>query len=220
MKFAELSDLKAVELATYDQAEKMFTRYMKHLDHVSESKIPLMDIKFNSLQAIGPYFRFSHEKPFIIKMLEKKRTFFVFIRRRNLTEQVLSEYLARATKKWHNLSANDVVHPIRVDIKEAAEKAKLIIQSEQLILPFLKVSQNSAFIEFEELFPDDAVNPQMLRIVAQKFRLQFPNVVRPKIKRNTLDKREHIVNYDAVNEAIKTVEDKSGRMRFELPIGI
>src|ERR1700722_2972585 len=81
--------------------------YISHLRELAQGKHVLIDVKFNSWGVIRPAWRSLHEEPYFLQFLKKQDTLFVFIRREDLAEQIISTHIAKAHDQWQNLATDN-----------------------------------------------------------------------------------------------------------------
>ena len=60
-------------------------------------------------------------------------------------------------------------------------------------------------IDYEDLYPDGFVNPQLLSALQSKLGVSLPSSLKPSIQKNAPDKRQVVANYDEVSQAIAEV---------------
>jgi len=205
LEFCKERDLRVVDMATETQTQQVALEYLAHLQHIAKPKIPLLDIKLNSWHAIRPFWGYVHQMPFFMNVLLKTDAFFLFIRRREIVEQVLSEQIARSAEKWHGLEDSDIVKQIEIKSALVANQARLILQSETFLLGCLRSSGRLIAIDYEDLYPDGFVNPQLLRALQEKLAVELPTILKPSIQKNALEKRQIVANYDEVSSAIAQI---------------
>lgn len=205
LEFCKERDLRVVDMATETQTQQIALEYLAYLRNIAKAKIPLLDIKLNSWHVIRPFWSYVHQMPFFMSVLLKNGAFFLLIRRRDIVEQVLSEQIARSAEKWHGLEDGDIVQQIEIKSALVANQARLILQSETFLLGCLRTSGRLIAIDYEDLYPDGLVNPQLLRALQEKLAIELPTVLQPPIKKNALEKRQIVANYDEVSSAIAQI---------------
>jgi len=205
LDFARRQDLRVVDMATEAQARKVALDYLACLRGIAKEKVPLLDIKFNSWQAMKPFWSYPHQIPFFMNVLKEQDASFLFVRRRDIVEQVVSEQIARSVGKWHGLRDADVAGPIHVDPALVATQARLILQSEALLLECLGTKHRPIAIDYEDLYPNGFVNPQLLRTLRDLFEVDLPEVLEPSMKKNAPDKKRAIANYEEVSQAVSAM---------------
>ena len=186
-------------MATEPQTQKIALEYLAHLRELADPKLPLLDIKLNSWHVIKPFWSYVHQTPFFMKVLMKNDALFLFIRRRNIVDQILSEHIARSTEKWHGLEEGDIAGQI------VAGQARLILQSELFLSGCLRSSNRLLAIDYEDLYQDGFVNPRLLSAMQSKLGISLPSSLKPSIQKNTPDKRQIVANYEEVSQAIADV---------------
>jgi LPS sulfotransferase NodH len=188
--------------------------FVDHLIDLAGEKIGVIDVKLNSWQALQPFWAFPHEEPLFMQVLKERDTAFLFIQRRDLAEQVLSEEIARATGVWHDLNDDQARTTLRVDLAGVATHARLIAQAENLYWGFLRSHPIARAFHYEDLFAEDAVNFQLADFCYRALgRTQLYPLTTP-IHRNAGDKAMQILNHTAARRAIEDAAQKAGRVIF------
>ena len=205
LEFCRMHDLRVADMATDTQTRKIALDYLAYLSTLAKPKLPLLDIKLNSWHVIKPFWSYVHQTPLFMSVLLKNGGFFLFIRRRDVVEQVLSEQIARSAEKWHGLEDGDIVGQIQINSGLVAGQARLIRQSETFLLGCLRSSNRLIAIDYEDLYPDECVNPKLLRALETKFGISLPENLKPSIKRNAPEKRRVVANYEEVSQAITDI---------------
>ena len=214
LEFCASRDIRVADMATETQTQKIALDYLMHLRNLAGPKLPLLDIKLNSWHVIKPFWSYVHQTPFFMKVLMKNEALFLFIRRRNIVDQILSEHIARSAEKWHGLEDGDIDGQIQVNSTQVAGQARLILQSELFLSGCLRSSNRFIAIDYEDLYQDGFVNPSLLRALQNKLGVELPPELKPSIQRNAPDKRQIVANYDEVSEAITGVLKRFPRDKF------
>ena len=205
LEFCQARDIRVAEMATETKTQEIALAYLAHLRKLADPKMPLLDIKLNSWHVIKPFWSYVHQTPFFMKVLMKNDALFLFIRRRNIVDQILSEHIARSTEKWHGLEEGDVVGQIQVDPNKVVGQARLILQSETFLFSCLRSSNRVLAIDYEDLYQDGFVNPRLLSALQTKLGISLPSSLKPSIQKNTPDKRQIVANYNEVSQAMVDV---------------
>jgi len=205
LDFCQRRDLRVADMTTEVQARQLGLDYLAHLRTLAGSQIPLLDIKHNSWQVMKPFWSYVHQPPFFMNLLLDQGAHFLFVRRRDLVGQVVSEQIARSVNKWHGLEDQDVSQPIHVEPGLVASQARLILQSEAFLLGCLAGSGRFIAIDYEDLYPEGAVNPRLLKALQKTFGIDLPTVLEPSIKKNAPDKQRVVDNYQEVTEAVNAI---------------
>lgn len=205
LEFCRSRDIRVADMATEPQTQAIALEYLAHLRQLADPKLPLLDIKLNSWHVIKPFWSYVHQTPFFMKVLMKNDALFLFIRRRNIVDQILSEHIARSTEKWHGLEEGDIAGQIQVNPNQVAGQARLILQSELFLSGCLRSSNRLLAIDYEDLYQDGFVNPRLLSAMQSKLGISLPSSLKPSIQKNTPDKRQIVANYEEVSQAIADV---------------
>jgi len=205
LEFCQTRDIRVADMATEAKTQEIALEYLAHLRKLADPKLPLLDIKLNSWHVIKPFWSYVHQTPFFMRVLMKNDALFLFIRRRNLVDQILSEHIARSTEKWHGLEEGDVVGQIEVNTSQVASQARLILQSELFLAACLRPSNRMLAIDYEDLYQDGFVNPRLLSALQSRLGVDLPSSLKPSIQKNAPDKRQIVANYKEASQAITDV---------------
>ncbi|MFL7793298.1 MAG: hypothetical protein AB8I69_14245, partial [Anaerolineae bacterium] len=187
LPFARERAIQVSDLATYERAQDVTEDYLAHLASVAGGKIPLIDVKLNSWHVLRPFWAYIHQQPFFLQALIRRRAAFVFLRREDLVEQVLSEQVARHASKWHNLTEGDLPNRITVDVLAVANQARLIVEGENFLIQFLRALDTFVAMSYEDLIVDGCVNSRLLGRLGDMYERDIPATVTPKIQKNQGD---------------------------------
>lgn len=215
LEYAKQRHLEVAEMAMPEQAGAVARDYLSYLTGVAGQKIPILDVKLNSWHVIRPFWGYSHQIPFFMNILNREGSTFLFIRRRDLTAQIVSMHIARGFNKWQAIKADDVDRKISLNIADVRNQARHILQSEMFLLSFLRRSKRFAAIDYEELFPEGNVNLSLVSKLEELMEVTFPKAVRPSTTPSKIDKSATVVNYDAVSQAVDGIIARHGRPTLE-----
>jgi LPS sulfotransferase NodH len=213
-EFAAEGNLRITDMATEEQARKIALDYLAHLRNIANERVPLLDVKLNSWHVIEPFWSYIHQMPFFMKILLEEGAVFLFVRRRDILGQVMSEQIARSTGKWHGLEEADIGAQITVDWKRAANQARLILQAETFFSSCLRASDRLIAVDYEDLYPDGLVNPRLLRALEDRIDIKLPLSLRPSIKKNIPDKARVVSNYEEASRAVDNILKNFPRAKF------
>jgi LPS sulfotransferase NodH len=202
LQYARERRIMISDVATEQLTSKIAHEYLTYLRGIASEKLPLLDVKLNSWNVIKPFWSYIHQRPFFMDVLLNDGALFLVIRRRDIVEQVMSEQIARSTGKWHGLQEGDVGEKIVISTKFVAAQARLILQAETFLLGCLTQSNRLIAIDYEDLYPEGRVNPALLGEIERYFGVELPKILRPSIKKNVLEKRHIVENYDEALEAV------------------
>jgi LPS sulfotransferase NodH len=185
--------------------------YISHLRDVARDRHVLIDVKFNSWGVIRPAWRYIHEEPYFLQFLKKLDAFFIFIRREDLVEQIVSSHIARSHGRWHNLEAEDATTTADIDVDKAAREARLILQSEAFLWSRLNTYGRRLHVTYEELFVSGNISTSMKEAIAGELGepLLFPE--KSPIGKSGVNKAASVKNYEDARQAIGRVAAKFPR---------
>lgn len=177
--------------------------FLRRIRSDARGRSVLIDVKHNSWGVMRPLWRFPHEPPLFLNLLKEERTRFLFLKRRNLAEQVISLHLAERSELWHETltpeSAMDRLVPHALPAARARELSRLFLQAELLIADFVGSYFYQLPLYYEDIFADDAVTPEAAAEIERFTGLQVDQAPLS-LRRNLIDKRAIISNYDEVCE--------------------
>lgn len=188
--------------------------YFKYLNSLATRKIPLLDVKLNSWQVLRHAWSYPFEEPLLMRALKDKNAAFVFILRRDLTGQVLSEFIARRSQKWHDLQNSDLPPSFAAPVELATHRALQIIRTEKLMFGLLHRYPKSLFIAYEELYDDHGIAPRVIDFLRANFEVKMPDSINIPIRKNEGDKQSVISNYNEVDSAIRQLSNEWDRLRL------
>lgn len=211
LDFARDQGLGLADFAIQPKAEAILDRYVDHLIALSAPKTPVIDVKFNSWPGLQPYWSYPHQEPLFMRILKRRGASFIFIRRLNLAEQVLSEQIARHAGIWHGLREDQAQDRFEVDLGQIREQAALVLQAESLYWDFLRHHPRLGAFAYESLFEDEALAADVARFCFESVgrTQQFP-LVSP-IRKNAGRKGAQITNYAEAIAVVDQVLARFGR---------
>jgi LPS sulfotransferase NodH len=214
LEYAAQRNLLVTDMATEEQARKVAIGYLAHLRSIANEQIPLMDVKLNSWHVIRPFWSYVHQVPFFMRVLLEEGAVFLFIRRRDVVGQVVSEQIARSAGKWHGLEEADIGAQIPVNWNQVANQARLILQGETFFSSCLNASGRLIAVDYEDLYPDGFVNPRLLQALRDRLDIELPMTLKPPIKKNAPNKARVVSNYEEASRAVNDLLKKFPRAKF------
>lgn len=215
LDYAQGRSLQIADLASIESAHAQIDAYLDSLRELSGvSRCPLIDVKLNSWNALRSFWGYAHEEPLLLNVLKKQETRFIFVARRDLTAQILSEKIARHANKWHDLSDDEIQQPITIDPRVVAYQAQLIILAEKTLFGFLKITGNVFPVWYEDLYVDGATKPSLKEWLNQNFELDLRACPIPAIQKNRVSKEANVNNFKEAAKAVTDVIEKFGRVDF------
>ena len=183
-------------------AEELCKRYVATLRELSGEAHLLFDVKFNSWGQIRAPWSYMHQEPYFFGHLKNHEAKFVFIWRRDMVSQIISDRIGAAIGKWHNVKAEHVREPVTLDVEENRMLAELMCQSELYFWNQLKAYPHTLLLCYEELFEGSALSADAQAKVCDFVGepLQFRE--RGYYQKNDICQPEVVANYDAVAEAV------------------
>jgi len=195
-------------------AERIATDYFEYLEAMAKEKFPLVDVKLNSWMTFHPGWTYPDQRPFLLDFLLRQRAVFLFLRRRDLTGQILSEFIARHTGKWHDLEAHEAEgFSITVPVDLVKERALNIIAAEKMLAREFDRYSDALPIWYEDLYQDGNVGSDVVRFIEDRFGLSL-GVVRPPIAKNAGEKSAVVANFDEIVACVKDLEEQTFRTFF------
>ena len=195
-------------------AEKTAEEYFEFLSSAAGDRVPLVDIKLNSWMTFHPGWTYPDQVPFLMDFLYSRGAAFLFLRRKNLTSQILSEFIARQVGKWHDVTDKDtsnVRFTVPVDVVE--ERATNIIAAEKLVATSLAGARSVLSIWYEDLYHDGKISSDVTTFLNREFGLSLEDL-RPRMSKNAGDPSALVANYGAVVAAVREIERRTNRLLY------
>ncbi len=211
LDYARAGDLKIEDITTSEKVAALSRRYIDYLAANAEGRIPLIDVKHNQWGVLRAFWGYFHATPPFLTALKAKGAGFLFISRRNLTDQILSEEIAHAAGKWHNLTADDRPDSFAVDIAKIEWRARRILHAEHLLYDAVADDPNVIFAEYEELFFSGGICPRVTTRLEAMFGLPLGKASTQAIVKNEADKRAIVSNYAQADAAVQRLVHRMGR---------
>jgi hypothetical protein len=201
-----------VDTFSWEGAESTAEEYFEFLSADAGSASPLIDIKLNSWMTFHPGWYYPGQKPFLMDFLQRRGGVFLFLRRKDLASQILSEFVARQVGKWHSLTDEDASGlRFEVPLDEVRSRAANIIAAEKLVATSLGGTRKALSIWYEDLYQDGQIASNVVSFLNNEFGLSLTNL-RPEITKNAGDKSVLVENFAAVASAIHEVERANLRL--------
>jgi len=215
LDYAADRDLKVTDMANEPKAVAVTNNYLAHLATLAAGKFPLIDIKFNSWNALRSFWGYPSQEPAILRQLHQRDAAFIFVARKDLAAQIISEHIARAAAKWHDLTAEDMTSDIEVPVPQAVRQARMVAETEKLLFDFFRPTKEVFPVWYEDLYAaDGTVNAGLTGWLDSRFSLDLQAPLRPKIRKNTVSKKSVVRNFDEVTTRIEEMIARVGRVRF------
>jgi LPS sulfotransferase NodH len=207
IEWARERELKWHDVQTLEGATAIADAYIAFLKQKAGERIPLIDIKFNSWTTLTHAWAYPGAVPFFLEYMCGRTPAVIFVRRHDLTAQIISEEIAREVRKWHELEMSDIsdlmfsVHP-----HTAGERARNIIRSETLILRQLWDRKVPVLcVTYENLFERGAATSLINAFLQKQFALTDVPQIIPSHTQNTGDKRALVSNYAEIEAVVHQV---------------
>lgn len=207
--------IQVADIMTGPDTEALCKDYISTLQQISSNRHILIDVKFNSWGEIRMPWTYMHQEPFFLSQLKWARAKFIFVWRRDLVAQILSDRVSDRIGKWHNLDAGDAIAPFELDVERMRGRATLLCMSEQYYFQNLSNYSDTVFLCYEELYGgadglSSAAQAAISGLVGEPLRFSGSS---PYVK-NTLNHRSLIANYAEVVAAIEDAVEASRDARF------
>jgi LPS sulfotransferase NodH len=215
--FRQFADSRALPLSamtSFTRVDEIIGDYLDHLQAQAKGKIPVIDVKQNGWNALRPFWSHALDEPLLMRRLRQRGAVFLFLARRDLTAQIISEKIAEATNRWHNLKAGDVTAPIPVDKAEVLRKARVILDNEKLLLGHLGLSDRVLPVWYEDLYVDGVVHPHVTGWLDARLGTKLGGKLEPKIDRNEGAKSDVVAGYQDLVRAVEALIAEQGRVAF------
>lgn len=201
--FCRNKEILLSDAATGPEVAELCANYLDHLRKVAGDKHVLIDVKYNSWNAVRPVWHYIHEEPYFLAFLKKMGALFIFLQRLDVADQIVSSAIAETNDKWHNLSLDaSAIRQIDVDINMARREARLMCQSEVFLWGLLKRYEKRLPFVYETLYVDGLLTKAAQLAISQALGEDLVYGAAPTIRKNEVDKALAIRNYEDVRKAV------------------
>jgi hypothetical protein len=198
--------LKITDILSGPDAERLCKDYISVLRATADDRHVLIDVKFNSWGEIRMPWTYMHQEPFFLSQLKWMRAKFIFVWRRDIVAQVLSDRISDHIGKWHNLDASDSKERFVLNKDKIRTRAKLLCQSEQYFYRNMKEYDNCVFLSYEEIFDRDGrLAPDARDRIAGLMNETYVFPDSGAYRRNRIVKSEVVENYAELASIITDV---------------
>jgi hypothetical protein len=198
--------LQFTDVMSGPDAEKLCHDYLAMLQHKAGSRNLLFDVKFNSWGEIRMPWTFMHQEPFFLTQLKWKRAKLLFIWRRDIVGQVLSDRISDHIAKWHNLEKSDVDAPFELDVEKIRTRARLLCLSEKYFFHNLRTYPETLMLCYERLFDRAGLLEPQTRDKISVFLGEDLAVPKSSLyHKNRLEQSRTLTNYQQLASAISQV---------------
>jgi LPS sulfotransferase NodH len=204
------------DVATAPALAKLVQEYIAHLRALAEDRHVLIDVKYNSWEAVRPAWRYPQEEPYLLAVLKRMEALFIFIQRLDVAAQIVSGHIARANDQWQNLAVDGKSEtPLELDIRKIEREARHICAAEVFLSRFLRKYKRVLRFNYETLYEDGNLSAAAQREISDAIEepLKFP--AEPPIRKSEVDKATSVRNYAEIVAAVEKVTAKHRR-----PIGL
>ncbi len=187
-------------------AERFCKDYVATLREAAGEKHVLLDVKFNSWGELRVPWTFMHQEPYFLRHLKNQEARMIFIWRKDLVAQVLSDRIADRIKKWHNIKVENVMEPFDLDIEENRDLAKQLCLSEAYFFDRLKAYPHKLVYCYETIFNsagalEETAKSKLCAFMGEPYRLRNSGYYH----RNQINKEQVVANFTEVAAAIADV---------------
>jgi len=185
----------------YEGCIALARAYLDQLAFEAQGVTPVIDIKHNAWGVLRPLWQFPHDRPRFLAALRARRAVFIFLRRANLGDQVISYHIANHTNIWHaEISMDDIPAQIRgrnMDLGQASEICSLFEQAERLVARFCDNYPQIIRLTYETVFEGGVLAADAAEALSQVLGTTITPVDLP-FRPNRADKRQVVANYDQI----------------------
>jgi LPS sulfotransferase NodH len=201
LDFLEQWPRPLLAMLDHREANAVSDAFLKRLRSDARGRSILIDVKHNSWGVLRPLWKFPHEPSLFFNLLRDLETRFLFLKRRNLADQVISFHLATRSELWHETltpeNAGNRLAPHELPAARAMELCSLFVEAEALTARWLGPYFYQLPLYYEDVFEGDAVAAKAAAELARFTGLKVDTAPLP-LRRNRVAKREVITNYDEV----------------------
>lgn len=209
--WARNKSLTLDQLQTADNVNSVAREYMNYLSGLAKEACPLIDIKFNAWQVLRPAWSWPNEEPFLLDWLKRDGAAFIMIRRRDLTQQLLSEVIAWNSGVWHGATEDQLPEKVVAPLDVVRSKAQRIIMTEKLFHDRLKDHPRVCFLTYEELYDGGRLASGASDFLNHVYGIDPATLPEVPVSKNAGDKRSLVKNYDQVEAEVNRVSREMGR---------
>lgn len=167
LNYSLQNNLTAFDIAVPRKNIQLFNDYLNYLKKCAGNKIPLVDIKYNSLRALDGFWGYRNDAPLVLNEVIKNELPLIWIKRRKKIDLVLSENLARATNKWHDLVVQNSENPRELGLKEVETQLISIKQTEKYLEKRLSKYLYKLEVYYEDLFINNQLSVEIVSWINQ-----------------------------------------------------
>lgn len=210
--YALAQNLPLSALFSEAQAARMIDTYLDSLQAAAARRIPLIDVKLYAWAGLRLLWGHALDEPPLMRRLKARETRFLFIQRQDLAAQILSEHIARATRKWHGLTPEDAPVPLSVPVETVLRQALAIIHSERLVWQQLADGGRVRATTYEALFDQGHLALPLQDWLTETFGLRPGPPLRPKIARNEVGAEAAVANHAEIAAAVAALSRREHRL--------
>lgn len=198
-------------MQTVEGVNAIAKQYTRRLSELAGDACPLIDIKFNAWQVLRPAWSWPGEEPFLLRWLKERGTAFIMIRRRDLTQQLLSEVIAWNSGVWHGATEKQLPESVTAPMDVVRAKARRIIMAERLFHEKLKDHPHTCFITYEELYDGPYLSAGVTKFLQRVYGIDPASLPPVPVEKNAGDKRKLVKNYAQIEAEVSRVCQEMGR---------
>ena len=204
--FCRERKLQFTDVMSGPDAEKLCKDFLSVLQRKAADKHLLIDVKFNSWGEIRMPWTFMHQEPFFLTQLKWRKTKFVFVWRKDIVAQVLSDRISDRIGKWHNLEPGDAGEPFALDVEKVRRRAQLLCLSESYFYRNLKSYPDTVMLCYERMFNEaGALNADVREKISRLMREDYVFPESGLYRKNRIDAAQIVANYAEIAAAIGEV---------------
>ena len=198
--------LQFVDVLSGPDTERLCKDYISVLRNKAGDKHLLFDVKFNSWGEIRMPWTYMHQEPFFLTQLKWRGAKLLFVWRRDLVAQILSDRISDHIGKWHNLEPGDAPKPFILNVEKIRTRALLMCLSEKYFYHNLKTYPDALMFCYERMYnASGTLTPDVRAKISDLMREDYVFPETCVYRKNSLDKASVVANYAEIASAIREV---------------
>jgi hypothetical protein len=209
--FSHLADTpeRAAAYADPNTRAALVQSYFAHVTAATAPRMPVLDIKYRSLQHWNPGWQGFFDRPWLIAYARQERMPILHLRRRNYLATYISGRLAEANQVWHTDDAAGLrVRSLHAPPKDVLNFLTICVREAALMTDWLRAHERVLTLDYEDMLDQDG---QMRSKIAERTAafLQIPPFEHRNsafIKQAPPRLADAIENFDEVATALQGTE--------------
>jgi hypothetical protein len=157
-----------------NQRADVVERYFDWLKERFHPRIPIVDVKYNSLHHWNRGWQGLFEAPWLIRHVREKKLPIIHLKRKNSLQTYISGRLAEVNQVWHATSSGAMkTRDMEVDVDGLLSSLTQTSREIDLMNKWLRRIETLTVIEYAELFSaEGTADPRIMREIKDLFNLE------------------------------------------------